>query len=375
MKYRLEEKQERYLYRTLCVIAAVAAMFPISSSHIMDSGMVTEWIAGVEEGSLRLWFLLPGALYRLTGDMVFVWRVYMAAVQLGTLLAAMLFFRRVFREAETRLPACAGVMLYLCGPYRIYVCYDLADLLQAAAWMLLPLYAWALLESFEKRSWKPLLAAAAALAGIGYADGIFFLILAVLTFVFGLVKRKPRCLAALAGGVLLFLPGLYRLGQYLGADAFSEPAVQEGWHLGEYLLSWSWRSGHPGMGLGMLIGLAALLWCRFVDGRRGRACRNFILPAFFLAALSFWLFPWERLSGLGGWAARLVSLMGTPGIFWGMAYFCLCVPAAQGAEEISGSENGAAAVAVPVMLLLFCVGICVYQCNMLTYGSLPLAFD
>lgn len=408
MEMKALQERERYRYRVLWAAALAAALLPVSCSYIMDSGMAGEWIArvtqlasGLREGQIcfypseevfrttgvmhnamnsNLWFLLPGLLYRFTGNMVLAYRIFMLLLQTGTALAAGLFFRRFFRRAETGLPACAGTLLYLCGPYRIYACYDAADLSQAVAWLLLPLYAWALLEcSEEKGGWKAAAAAALALAGIGYADAVFFVILAGAALLSALLKRKPGILIAAAVGSILFLPGLYRMWQYLFTDAFAawnlpvRDGLEKGYRLGEYFAAYSYRDGHPGLGLGMLAGLTALLWSRLVAGQRSEGCRPPLLWGLFFLALSFHRFPWAALAGLGGRAGRLTALLCEPGVFFGMAFFCFCVPAARGAEKIGGLENREASNAALILLLLLIVGICVYQCNMLTYNRVPLS--
>lgn len=396
-------------YGIVCLLTAVVASFPISCNYIMTGGIVTEWIARIRELSegfrsghfylfprpetlaatgilentmnSNLWFLPAGFLYRLTGNMVAAYRIYMLLLQAGTFLTAALCFRRIFRQRETGLPACVGVVLYLTNPYRIYVCYDLANLSQATALLLLPLYVWAVLELFDEgKGIGNLAVAAAALAGIGYADVIFFLSAAALTLLAGILSRRLFPLLAVAAGCALFFPGLYRLLRYLFPGGYPELnmplqlIMQKGYHFGELFNSYAFRDGRPGMGLGLFLCLLSIPWMGFVhrEGEADKGSRAFFRIALLLTAMSLSCFPWDVLQRLGGWAVRLISLIDTPAVFWGMATAAFCVPAASGMARTVRCEEKAAAIAFPAVVVLFCVGICVYQCNTLTYTRLPM---
>lgn len=404
---RRDDKQT--VYWVLCVLASAVALFPLGCDYIMEGGIVAEWLARVAEmaeGFRRgefclfpsletrmatgmtenlmnsnLWFLLPGFLYFLTGKIVLAYRVYLLLVQIGTFLAALLCFKRVLGQERVGMSVCIGVVLYMTNPYRIYICYDVANLSQATAWMLLPIYVWAVYGLFVSGGrLRELAIAALALAGTGYADIVFLLTAAGITLLAGVAARRPFPCMAAAAGCLLALPGLLRLGRYLFTDEFAQWEIplqmimQKGYHVGQFFSSYAFRDGKPGMGLGMMIGLLAALWLRFVDGEKetDRNKRGFVPIALFLTALSLFCFPWDMLQRLGEWAIKLISLIGTPAVFWGMATAAFSVPAADSVERVSRRGNKLAARAIPVAVILFCVGICVYHCNMLTYSRLPM---
>lgn len=404
-----EQKKKYNRYIILCVLTAIVASFPVSCNYIMAGGIVTEWIARIEElatgfgeGKIflfpsaeilnstgitvngmnsNLWFFIPGLLCRITGSVVFSYRIYMLLIQAGTLLTAALCFQRIFGDRQNRTEAYIGILLYMTNPYRIYVCYDLADFSQATAWMLLPLYVWAMYGILTARGRvKNLIVAALSLAGIGYASVILFLTLACFTLLIGLFARRAFSFVSVLLGSLLFLPGLYRLGRYLFLDGFGElnmpiqTIMKKGYHPGQYFSTYAFRDGKPGMGLGMMICLMAVCWLAFVQGKRcvDKNAKGFLGIAVFFTVLSLSCFPWDVLQRLGVWALKLVSLIDTPAIFWGVAFAALCVPAAEGIGRISRCENKLIAVGIPVTVVLFCVGVCVYQCNMLTYSRLPL---
>ncbi len=408
MKTKVKDNEIR-LYGILCGMIVVITSFPIACHYIMAGGRVTEWIARVNEMAAGLhngeiyffprmetlaetgdwenivnsnfWLFLPGILVRMTGNVVFAYRIYMLLIQSGTLLASLLFFREIFLETESRLPVFFGTLLYMTCPYRIFICYDLADLVQAAAWMLLPLYTWAAFRAFaEKGTWKQIILAGVILAGAGYANIVFFITFFGLTLSLSIFTKKFKGLLCLIAGGILGFPGLYRLTIYIFGKGFPElddilqSIMQKGYRPGQFFSSYYWRDNHPGMGLGMLICLLVVLWMRFVKGeKRGdKKSRLFSGMSVFLIVLSMAYFPWDFVQRMGNWSLRLVSLIDTPAVFWGMAYFGLCVPAAEGMYRLEKSDNKILSFAVPLIVLLACVWVCIYQCNMLTYTRPPV---
>lgn len=413
---KAEKDNSARLYGVLCVMAVAAASLPLACNYIMVGGNVTEWIARVNElaagfrnGELyffpgmetlaktgiwkngvnsNLWLLPPGFFVRMTGNIAAAYRFYMLMIQIGTAVGSLLFFREIFVKEKDRIPVFFGTLLYMTCPYRIFICYDLADLMQAAAWMLLPFYAWAAVRVFsEKGNWKRILCMGAVLAGVGYADTIFFITFFGITLLMSIFMKNLRGIAGLALGGILGLPGLHRLGVYVFGKGFSELDVMlqtimpKGYYFGQFFSSYYWRDNHPGMGLGMLIGLLTALWVWFVKTDAGpdrekcnRKCRVFAGLSVFLAVLSLVYFPWDFVQRVGDWSLRLVSLIDTPAIFGGMAYFSLCVPAAWGTSQLKKSDNKVISFAVPLLVLLACVWVCIYQCNMLTYTRQPMTF-
>lgn len=292
MKSRLGEKKEKYLYGLLCALVMFAALIPV-----------------------------------IKGEAATVYRVYMTGIQAGTFFAAGLLFKRIFKNEGTKRPVFWGILLYMTCPYRLYVCYDLADIFQAAVWMAAPLYLWAVvgIVTGEKKIWN----------------------MVVLATV---------------------LPEVYWLACRLFGEGYSEwdiplqSIMPSGYRIGQFFSSYAFRDGHPGMGLGMLICLLAMIWLGFVEGmgvgkKRDRIC---LAAALFFAVLSTCYFPWDMVQRLGGWIHRLVCMLKTPAVFWGAAFLFLCVPAADAVENIGRHENKWIAAWIPVSVLLACLGICVY---------------
>lgn len=411
METRREQANRKFLLWVLYVLAAVVALLPVSSNYIMSGGLVTEWIFRLEEiasGGLRLfptagvfaetgiwdnamnsnlWFLLPALLYQLSGNVALVYRIYMLTLQVITALCSALFFKRTLvrdeLEKENEMAVCLGVVLYMTCPYRIFVCYDWTNLSLATAWMLMPLYVWAVVGLLrKKKSWIDVLVAIFSLAGVGYADVTYFLCLVGITLLAVLCSKKVFPLFPLAAGVVLAFPGLYRLFSYLFLGDFLEGEImihtimQEGYRFGQFFSSYAFRDNHPGLGLGIMICLLAGLWLRFVIGGEKVSTyeRFFIGLSILLLMFSLRYFSWDFVQRLGIWTLKLVSVMGTPAVFAGLGYAALCVPAAGAVGRISRCENRLLAGAVPLIILIASIGLCVYQCNMLTYTRATLQF-
>lgn len=408
MEKKIREKNVS-LYGIFCVVIVAVTMFPLSCNYIMTGGIIQEWIArvaeiaaGLENGSLflfpsaellinmgenenamnsNLWFILPGVLYALFDNMVAAYRIFMVLIQVGTAVTAYLFFCRIFAEKEKGISVLFGLLLYMTNPYRIAVCYDMANMNQAVIWMLMPLYAWALVGILrDSKGIKDIVIAAVALAGIGYADVKLFLFFMGIAVLPAIIKRKAKVVGALASGMLLFLPGLYRLLQYLFMGRFQELGLSQqvimenGYRFGEFFTGYTWKAEHPGMGMGIFLCLMIGLWLKLVNNQSlaHKESNVFLIMAVVFAAMSLCSFPWDFVQRLGGWALKFVSLLESPGLFFGMAVACLCVPGARCVQSISMHDNKWIATVLPVIVILFCIGGCIYQCNMLTYSRIPM---
>lgn len=404
MKTGRDENSSRYRYRIMLVVTAVVTMFPLACNYIMEGGAISDWMIRIQELSAgfrlfpsteaylamgsresgmasNLWFIPAGILYRISGSFVLAYRVYMLALQAATLIFAKMFFERLFADAGSKIPVYFGVLLYMTCPYRIFVCYDQADLSQAAAWMVLPLYAWAAAGILQgkKKAWN-VAVAAFALAGAGYAEGICFFLLSGFTVLAAFFFQKVSPVIAIGAGAVLFCPGLYRLGQYLSTGSCGglvlpvHTIMQYGYRLGQFFSSYAFRDSHPGMGLGMFLCLLAGLNAAFLgdDGKMGKREKFFVWSGILFLLVAWRRFPWDLGQRMGTWALRLISLINTPAVFAGAAYGCLCIPSASAVGRISGRGNKQIALAVQIMVVLACLGLCIYQCNMLTYSRLPM---
>lgn len=393
MNRETQKNQSVYLYRTLAVVITAVSMLPVSCNYILQGGRIGEWIAAVEgiaagtaQTTVRtdFWLIVPGLLRRVSGNIVLTYRVWMLLLQTGTAIFAGMLFLRVFVQKEDRLPALFGFLLYMTSPYRIYISYDSAELFQVIVYMLLPLYGWAFWGMLRgRRSIFEALAGALALAGIGYAEPVVFLALAGVSLVVGMVVKKLPLLLMTVAGSACFLPGILRLCRYLFAESFfgeaprAELIMDKGYRFGEFFTVYAWRDGHPGMGMGLLICLLAGVWLWLVDREekkeQGRTEIWWVTSvAIFFSVLALRYFPWDIIQRLGDWSLRLVTLTGTPALFWGLAYSLLCITGAYGIGRIRKRVQEPLATALPLLVLLFCIGCCIYQCNTLTFERMPL---
>lgn len=412
MKCKKEEKGKINLFYILCVIVVLVSMLPISCNYIMNGGIVSDWIrrineiveginggklvffpsetgisgANIKENAMNsnLWFLIPGVLCAIFKNIVLSYRIYMALIQIGTALTTLWCLKKFCDEESGRTFVLFGFLLYMVCPYRIYICYDMVDLSQAVVWMLLPVLAGAIRGMLlQKKTIKYVCLTAVALAGIGYADAVFFVILCAVVLGIGVIKKQINLVLSMIGGSVLFGPGLYRLLLYLFTDRFdyfsiqTESIMKNGYRLGEFFSVYTWKEGHPGMGMGLLLCLLAGIWLRFVKGDAAgwRMNKWLLIMAFIASAMATCRFPWDLVQRLGSWALKFVTLLETPAVFWGIANSVLCIPAARYMERISDDENELMAKAVPIIVILFCIGGCIYQCNMLTIERGALIFQ
>ena len=369
----LEASHQKIIKRILWGGIAVVMILPLVRSVNWEQGILKEWACRVEElskGSFtlfptvqvyfdsgirdnalnsNLFFTFSALLLRLTGSLTASYRVTMGLMQIATMVFTKLFFDACFGKKEPRA-ALLGAFLYLTCPYRWFMAYHQGDLSMTLGWALLPLYAWAVLRlaSAEKRKWVYVLAGAAALAGIGYAHFVLFGTAAVLTCLWVICEKKPAALLSVAGGSVLFLPGLHQLwrlaffGVYDVWDLVGYSIMPKGYRLGDYFNVYAFREGHPGMGLGLMTGLGSILWLRFVEGRKAEKddVRFFTWGAAFLCALSFHAFPWDWVQRMGAPFLRLVGALGTPATFWGLACGCLCIPAGRALGMLVDGPDG-----------------------------------
>lgn len=406
----MEEKNNRNLFRAMCILASVVAMLPVGCNYIMAGGIITEWIGRVEEISMgfefghfflfpsneilvnmgvtqnvlnsNMWFILSGAFYKMSGNMVLTYRIFMMLLQIGTAWSVWMLMTDIFGK-DAKLPILFGVLLYMTCPYRLYVCYDIANLSQAVVWMLLPLYIRYVYRILRgKKGLGEVALGAIVLSGICYADVVLWSIITGITLLFALINRNVKMCISLVFSVIVGTPVLYRLVQCLFMNSFAELQIplqsimSEGYRLGEFFTAYAWREERPGMGLGLLLCLAVGIWLHFVEGEKEQRTINkvCVLLAVCLAIMSTCYFPWDIVQRIGIWALQFISIMDTPALFAGLAYCSLIIPAAGYVDRISRHSNQVIAVMMPIVILLFCIGGCVYQCNTLTYERLPIAF-
>lgn len=403
----MDWKKKKLIEPMLYFLIVLSASLPVLCNYIMIGGVIAQWTARVEEMAVsltwgtilqpsqevltdsngwqhafhsNLWLLIPALVRRQTGNITVAYQITMAVVQLGTMGASILFFKRLFKKKAT---AMMGVLLYMTCPYRLYICYDRADMWEALVWMLLPLYAWSLLGIIRKKQVpKSSIFAALALAGMGYASWTFLPVVVGCTIVAAILYKDIKVLLPLLAGMVLCLPGGLPLLSYLfqrGSEDILIPIAaitSRGYSPGQLFTSFAYKDGNPGMGLGLMMGLLCFAWLVLVEGRAKppREIKLACSASLLMAACSLQYFPWDVVQRLGLWAIKYIQMMYTPAIFFGFACFGLCVISAYAMERIGENENQAVAMGVPLITITAAVGVAVYLQNMLTYSRLPMSF-
>lgn len=386
------------IYCFLYVLIAAATMLPLTCGYIMQGGIIEEWIMRVQEISLfphmetvlsvnsrinalhsNLWFLPFSLFYAITNKLKWSYLLQMFFIQTGTLFSSYLMFHRLFSEFQKKQIAFFGVILYMTCPYRLYCCYDRADLFQAAAWMLVPIYIWSVAGIIKKGKWTDIFVAAFALAGIGYANIFYFLMSAGFSVLAIFFIRCRKMALSLIGGCILFIPGLLRLIQYLFTDKYDvfqislQSIMPAGYRLGYYFEFFVYHDGRPGMGFGLFFALLSAGWLILVEKKweKSKVARIFSLFGIIIFFLSLKYFPWDYVQRVGSPLLKLVGLIGTPAIFGGAAQLLFCIPGAYSIYMINKIENRYAARGIVILFVSANLLWCIYFCNMLTYQRIP----
>ncbi len=404
----MDTKNKIVTCKVMYFVIFIIVSIPLANNYVMAGGSIQLWIARIEEvkefligGRLaffpsfdtittyggqatalnsNLWFLLPAFIRILGGSTALAYRVFMLLVQLGTLLSAKLMFERLFEE---KFSIMFGVLFYLTCPYRIYICYDVANLSAAVVWMLLPVLIWGLLGiNRSKKGLVSAISVSIAFAGIGYADNSMAVIMLVL-IVFGCIcLRKISSLLPTIVGIILCLPGALPYIEYIvsgGLEDFNIPLntiSNKGYAVGRFFTSFAYTEGRPGLGLGLLGALTVLCWLYFTKGKQGMNRKmSFlgILALILLFASTTW-FPWDIIQRLGLPFLRMVGMFSTPTIFFGLASSLLCIQGAFAMEKIMEHTRIPIKAGIPIMVLFASLGVAVYICNTLTYTRLPLFY-
>lgn len=387
------------------IIFAVASL-PLSCSYVMEGGDIQIWIARMEEvaGYLRngqillfpsaeltleqsgqfsalnsnLWLLFPALIRLLGGSITLAYRLYLLLLNALAVVSAKKMFEEIL---ENKTAVWLGVLLYMTCPYRVYLCYDKANLGMVAAWSVIPLVLWGMFRFVHsKANWKSILITAIAFAAVGYADGRLLFILAVIV-VFGAIKyRKIKMLTPLLCGGILFGPGAIYWLRYLlkgGMEVWGLPLgsiASEGYKVGQIFSSWVYTAGRPGLGLGLLLGLFLLVWLGFVENDLQIIKKQsfFVVMMCLMTFMSLSCFPWDILQRLGMPFLRLISLLESPGICFGFASLSASVLSAYGVQCVTRQQKLFVKIGIPLMIAFAALGICVYLCNTLTYYRMPM---
>lgn len=242
-----------------------------------------------------------------------------------------------------------GVTLYMTAPYRIDLCYVQGNLLLSLVWALVPWYLWGLMKAREKGKRRILWMAfsACVLAGIGYGNSIMFFLLAALTLLAALVFKCAAMTVLVVGGAILWIPGNVSFLLALLTQRATEVVIPikniapQGYVFNDFMTSYAYLEGRPGLGLGLLLAAAFYFYVRFVcDGAKLKSeSRLFGTVGIFSLVLATRYFPWEFVQRLGAWALKLVSLIDTPALFVGVAALLLPVVFITAVDDLEEADS------------------------------------
>lgn len=349
----MKSKYMNYLWYLLVL---VVVLLPLVTFQMPACGETNTWLMG------------PKAISRIAGAGTMVTKVFLALIQLGTLLTSGMLFRKVFESKEG---AFFATLFYMTLPYRHYLLYDAGMWARAMALMLLPLFVRLLISVYtvEKRQiWKWTLAAGAVFAAVAYSDWVIGVLLADVVLVSALWYRKARGLAPLVPGLVLYLPDARKLLQYFfvgGLEEYQLPLgsiMGNGYRFGRFLTSFMYREGLPGIGLGLLGALVLLVGLAFVgeNFHWEKKCTFPAVVAGVMMILSLAVFPWDLVQRLGMPFVRMVGLVVSPAVFFGFAGLPLSMLGGAGVEAFGKAETDKVKF-VQILLILASLGASIYM--------------
>lgn len=347
------KKYTKYLWYLLILAVTV---LPLLTGKLPACGETNMWLTG------------PYIVGRIARAGVVATYVFVALIQLGTLLTSGLLFHKMFASREG---AFFATLLYMTLPYRHYLLYDAGAWARAVAFLLLPLFVRILISVYtvEKQTvWKWTLAAGVTLAAIAYSDWVVGILSVAMVLLSALWHHKVRGLWPLIPGFVLYMPEFLYLIKYFftgGLEEYQLPLgsiMGNGYTFGRFLTSFMYKEGLPGMGLGLLGALVLLLGLAFV-GENFKWDKKYTFPGMIagvMMILSLGVFPWDLVQRLGMPFVRMVGLLVSPGVFFGFAGLPLCVLGGAGVEAF-GQAEGDKAKFVEALLILASLGASIYM--------------
>lgn len=401
-------KNKNRLYAVLLAVTFITACLPVFCGYILTGGMAEQWVVMLRELSQAkfslyvdlgtasgngfsqlalssdLFYFIPAMLLRWSGNVQQIWVMFLFLIQVCSLGGAALLYRYV---SPGRTGSLCGILLYMTMPFRIYLCYDRADISQALVWMLLPFYLWSVLHVInggKRYLFVPV--SIAILAATAYANAALFPIIAGLTLLAGLIARNIFLPVTALGGTLLAMPGMERYIKFLfdgnvggvlsvSYDISFDSIMTRGYAVGELFSFFKYAQDKPGMGVGLLFVLFLLVWGKFVHNRSVLQRKDiFYLAAGLLLILcSLRHFPWDLVQRVHPALLKMVACFWTPGVFAHFGCFLLTLPCAGIMESLYRDKERDTGVFLAAVLYIMCIAMTFYQCNTYVFSRLPLS--
>lgn len=306
------------------------------------------YAVGVMYGNAFLYF--PALLRRFGYSIQSAYKLYAAAINLGTVVISYFMFKKMFRSKKIGLLGC---LVYSLSIYRLVDTYTRAAVGEYTAMMFFPVILCGFYLSFTeatKGNWqKPAILTALGITGLiqSHVLSCEMAAFVILPACLILIKRVCRryTFAALASAALLavllnlgfLVPFLdyYKAGLYITSEQWAGSTIgffQENGLFPVQLFTlfghavgsaWQIQAGVSkevtiSMGIIFLLGLLLFFSLLLCHNRECRACRNFI-PACVCTALGCLLlymstcyFPWDAIASLGGPVNDLVYSLEFP---------------------------------------------------------------
>lgn len=279
-------------------------------------------------------------------------------------------------------------LIYGLMPYRVYICFDKKDLGQSLFWMILPLIFLCLAKMYpdckKKTSLLWAIPALIIMCGISKADCMLLFIFCGILFFLGLCMKKflylPLSVLAVLGSAVVNSAfwKFILLGHMNQYAVESELIASKGYSVGHFLMSWLYYEGRPGLGFGLLLALALILWYFLSDYEKPDKCpydknernRLTILVAFsfLLGFLSMHLGIWDIAERVHPIFIRLISYINSPSVMFGFGCALLCIPAAKSYRRLWQEDYYFVAKTTPIFaltlnLIAFIFQICTLRMN------------
>lgn len=337
-----------------------------------------EYQYGIEVLHSNVFYFLPALVLRLTHNLNVTWFFFALSVQLISFLSAALFFRELCSEESGFL---CGLLLYMTFPVRTYIFYDRMDIAQTVAWMLIPLYAFAVTKILRRK--KGIIyagAAAVLLALIACSSVPHFMIVFGITMLIGVVKMDVIVFPSALAGAVLAIPALKRTLQFLqgvefgGVNISLSSIMPHGYSVAQLFHGFELSDGFPGLGWGICFALGLLFWYSFAYRKEllEKNDRQILILGVLLLVVSLQFFPWDYAMRVHPALLKLVALLRTPAIFLQYACFALTIPAAKAMQSLLKEMERKEGLFVMAILAFLALSTAVYQENTLVYLTLPL---
>lgn len=371
-------KYENKLYTALLVVILVAASVPVFCGYVMEGGMAEQWVTmlqGLVQSRLFLFL-------RWNGNVRWLWVTLLFLIQVGSLGGAVLLYRYT---CSGRVDSLCGVLLYMTMPFRIYLCYDKADISQVVIWMILPFYLWSILHIIDDRRrclFVPI--SILLLAALGYVNAVFFPIVAGVTLLAGLITCNVFLSVVALGGFILAVPGLRHFISFIlcgetggGLSIPYESIMPRGYAIGELFCFFRYAENRPGIGAGLLFVLFLLAWSSFVYNRSMLQKRDvfYLAAGLMLLLCSLHFFPWDLVQRVHPALLRMVASFQTPGLFLHFSCFLLILPCAKTMGRLYRESDRYTGIFLVAALFIICIATTFYQCDTYLFSRQPLSLN